>query len=755
MAQENSHSEPTNKQSPLLYKVAIYSPVNQLFTYQSLQPIESGSRVVIPFGPRKLTGVIICEDDNRNHKFKLRNIMEVIDTKEPAFDSKQVQMAQWLSSYYGHPLGEVFKSMLPASIKKTKASYVAITNTGRKNILLAKIFSKKDIYTKATLLKHLQKQNLDLEELIKLKELQLTETSTSQNRTFSENSDKEDEKRFQHGTKELEVTPHPQQTLAIDSICDSLHKSEYQTFLLHGITGSGKTLVYIRCIQEMLAKNTDAQALVLVPEISLTPQMTSRFQSPFGDRVAIVHSAMTAKQRWEQLGRIKNGDASILIGPRSAVFSSFKNLKLVFVDEEHDSSYKQASGLRYNARDVAVYRCHQTKIPCVLGSATPSLETYENSLNSKYKLLEMTERPTGGSLPSHSFVKTESISYRVQSKLGSDQGDPPLLDPRILRDIQNNFEKGHQCIVIVNRRGFAYYLKNKNQDILQCPKCRISLTVHQYSTELRCHYCDYTTVTKNYENEGDLISVGYGSQRMEDFLTKKLPQLKIARLDSDTTSKKGVLEKTLTAFRNKEIHLLVGTQMLAKGHDFPNVTLVVLSDLEQMLNFADFRAGERTYQLISQASGRAGRGDSAGKVILQTSQSENEIIQNAVRGNYQDFATKEINLRKELGYPPFRRFTVMEFKSKNEKVLQEVCHKISQWVDKLYTQRIYEISQMEVLGPSTPTVDLLRGYHRQIISIFSSDMKFQRHFFDAFHARFTKLPTQVSFSIDVDAQSLL
>ena len=425
-----------------------------------------------------------------------------------------------------------------------------------------------------------------------------------------------------HQIPEGEVAEKPKsfsagQQEAFEQIIAGIESSESKPQLLFGITGSGKTELYLQLISWVFSQNDGdaAQALVLVPEISLTPQTTKRFEARFPGQVAVVHSGQTPVVRSRCLDSIRKGGKRILIGPRSAVFAPFQALKVIIIDEEHDASYKQSTGFSYNGRDVAVLRASREKAPVILGSATPSIESYNNAINNKYQLVKLFGRHNQHGLPNVSVVGG-SVS-RAFRTLDDDHSQIPI-ESNVIRAIEKNLADRHQTIVIINRRGYAYYLYNLvDNEPVKCPNCSISLTVHKRKSLLRCHYCDYSSTVDRFVNgeQKRYAVVGYGSEQLESILGKCFPEASIGRLDSDNTVSKTHLNKTLSDFRKGAIDILVGTQMLAKGHDFPKVTLMIVLELDQALSMPDFRAGERVFQLMVQASGRAGRAEASGNSV--------------------------------------------------------------------------------------------------------------------------------------------
>ena len=563
------------------------------------------------------------------------------------------------------------------------------------------------------------------------------------------------------GTPEIpELTPT--QAAAVEAITTRglLAPHPQKPFLLMGVTGSGKTEVYLRLIERCLAEGPDTQALVMVPEIALTPQMTRVFESRFPGLVAVVHSAMLDSSRWDQLGRVRSGEARILIGPRSAVFAGFRKLRLVMVDEEHDSSYKQGTGLTYNGRDVAVMRGRLEQATVVLGSATPSLETFHNASSGRYEMVELPERVSGKPLPEIVAIQCNPAWKKGTVVAREASGSAPLeLDSRVVEALRENLRAGNQSIVLVNRRGYAYYLYSLNQrTAVQCPNCSISLTVHGKTSRLRCHYCDYgTTVAAVMKKspEDTFVTVGYGSERAEEALQAILPEARIMRLDSDTVSDRELLPATLAKFRNREVDILVGTQILAKGHDFPSVTLVVIIEVDQTLSLPDFRAGERTFQLIVQAAGRAGRAGLPGRVMIQSARFSHPVVQLALAQDFKTFAARELEFRKAYGYPPFSRMISVELSSEEQRKVDQAAGKIDAWIDTASRGNPELFGRVKVLGPATPPLETVRGRHRRTVLLVSWNPESVRELLTGLVGATEDLANDVRVRVDVDPQSLM
>ncbi|WP_442603898.1 primosomal protein N' [Paenibacillus sp. KN14-4R] len=450
-----------------------------------------------------------------------------------------------------------------------------------------------------------------------------------------------------------------EQQVAYEAIITSLDEKRYQTFLLHGVTGSGKTEVYLQTIQRCL--DLGREAIVLVPEISLTPQMVERFKGRFGDLVAVLHSRLSHGERYDEWRKITRGSVKVAIGARSAVFAPFKNVGLIIIDEEHESSYKQEETPKYHARDVAIKRGQLSQSVIVLGSATPSLESIHETMyradgTGRYQLLTMNKRASGGSLP-----KVHIVDMREELK----QGNRSMFSSGLYQALLDRLEKREQSILFLNRRGYATFVMCRGCGYVgQCPHCDISLTFHQTSHMMRCHYCGYAErepkVCPSCNSE-HIRHFGTGTQRVEEELVKLFPGIRVIRMDVDTTTEKGSHEKLLTRFRNQQADVLLGTQMVAKGLDFPNVTLVGVIAADTVLGLPDFRSAERTFQLLTQVAGRAGRHILPGEVYVQTYMPEHYAVTASAEHDYGAFARTELSVRGERGYPPYSKMMLITF----------------------------------------------------------------------------------------------
>ena len=495
-----------------------------------------------------------------------------------------------------------------------------------------------------------------------------------------------------------------EQTETLKKIKAALRMGTYSPFLIHGVTGSGKTQVYIEAIEEVL--KSGKQALVLVPEISLTPQIISRFKANFGQKVGCLHSRMSAGERFDTWRRIRRGELPIVVGARSAVFSPFENLGLIVADEEHVASYKQDDPApRYNARDVAVMRGKLSHAAVILGSATPSLESYYNAKAGKYTLCRLTERVEKQRLPQVRIVDLGQERSR---------GSRNLLSASLQSLLRDRVDKGEQVLLFLNRRGFSTFVKCEDcGHVEKCPRCDITLTFHRTDFSLRCHYCDYQKKAPDScpSCQGFRFTYrGAGTQKIEDELKRDFPNASMERMDLDTTMKKGAHRRLLTDFGRKRFGILVGTQMITKGLDFPDVTLVGVVSADMGLDLPDFRSKERTFQLLTQVAGRAGRGDKEGEVVVQTYYPEDRTIKLAASHDFEEFYKTELEQRQELGYPPFNHLILLDFSGRTLKAVTDGARRFaSRLVRKAKSQAHKGI---EILGPAPAPLPKIRNQFR-------------------------------------------
>jgi primosomal protein N' (replication factor Y) len=511
-----------------------------------------------------------------------------------------------------------------------------------------------------------------------------------------------------------------EQTFGFGEITKALTEKSYRAFLLHGVTGSGKTEVYIRAMRA--AVEDGKTALMLVPEIALTPIFSRRLRSVFGDEVAILHSSLSAGERFDEWRRLRAGTARIAIGTRSAVFAPLEDLGVVIVDEEHDASYRQQESPFYNARDVAVMRANLAGAVVVLGSATPSLESFHNAKAGKYRYLQLQNR-----IENRPMAQAELIDMReIFRRFGKDV----VLSPELIGAIEETHARGEQSIILLNRRGFASFVLCRScGETLRCKNCDITLTYHRREGRIVCHYCNYSTATPDacpFCESEFLYFIGEGTEQLEEILNKKFPNLKKARIDRDTMKKRGELDKMLLAFDRGELDMLVGTQMLAKGHDFHNVTLVGVISVDIGLGLPDFRSAERTFQLLTQVAGRAGRGDLPGRVLIQTYYPEHYALKYAVEQNYEKFYDHEVRFRERMSYPPFVVLASIMIKHSDLAEAQKNARMLKSGLDQANAE-----NECRILGPALASISRIKNEYRLQILIKSKSRKTLRGVIDS------------------------
>jgi len=773
-----------------------YTYIINNFTIEDL----TGYRVLIPFGNRKISGIIIKEhkDPLDFPKEKLKAIIKLLDSK-PIISKEMIELCFWMSNYYITPLGEVFRAVIPTKLSTKEEVYVQLTSTqALKNLLL---LDKKELKIVETIRKFKSPLNLSnlkkilkirklepiLEELEKkglvsfsrrfsgkipshkviqlnknmftsdifntftaiykrkkkilellnffyekvnsgidkflLKELQkdfstrnlntylsILETAGFLNIIQFEDTGTDIQKIFTNEynyQNELNFELNEEQKSCLKEIIAAIDKAKFDSFLLFGVTGSGKTLVYMHAIKKCV--ESGKSTIILVPEISLTPQLLERFNNAFPNKIAVLHSRLTTSQRVKQWVSIWTGEKKIIIGPRSAIFAPAKELGLIIVDEEHEPTYKQDEPQpRYNARDVALMRGKIQNAVVVLGSATPSVVSYYSAKQGKHKILIIKKRADGAQLPN--IILIDILEKRRQKKMFGQFSDT------LINKIIDRLIKKEGIILFQNRRGFGLILECRSCGYIpRCPECEISLTYHKVDQKLKCHYCGYQ---RGYESicpkcgKPTMLVLGYGTQRIEEELVSFLNELnfhpRIARFDLDVILNKQNTSNILKDFYNGEIDILIGTQLIAKGLDFERVTLVGIINADLQLNIPDFSANERSFQLFTQVAGRAGRRSLfPGEVIIQTSETNSYTIKSFLSQNYEHFFETETKYRKDLNYPPFAKLISIEIRSHYKEIEPEILDFV---IDNLK-----KLAFGVFLGPVSPLIPKFRGWHRKVI----------------------------------------
>ena len=652
--------------------------------------VKVGDKVIVPFGKRDLEGFVL-EVGSINTDYKLKDIKSVVGS---VLTEELIKLGKYMSRKTLSNLISCYQTMLP---KALKASYK--TNISKKYEVIVKLVDSS----------YIPKSNAQKELLNKLKSTNLKKDvvgiSLSAYKTLLKNNviieEKKEVYRLNSDIKKVDskVCLTKEQKNVVDSVLSS--KNNFVPFLLHGVTGSGKTEVYMNIIEDIIAYK---EVIVLVPEISLTPQFVSIFKRRFGDNVAIMHSGLSDGERYDEYRKIKEGKVRIAIGARSCIFSPFKNLGLIIIDEEHTDTYKQDNNPRYDATDIALYRGKYNNIPVLLGSATPLIESYTRASLGIYKLLELPNR-INKSLPS-----VELVDMKYEIRRGN-----KILSSSLIDSINDCLSKSEQVILLLNRRGYSTTVTCSDCGyVMKCPNCDIPLTYHKNHNKMNCHYCDYTTYKVNICPScggKNITSFGLGTEKLQEEL-ERMFNTKVLRMDVDTTRNKGSHERILKSFRSKEASILVGTQMIAKGLDFENVTLVGVVNGDATLNIPDYRASERTFDLLNQVAGRSGRGNKSGKVIIQGFNLDHYSIKYASMHDYKSFYTEEMNLRKKLLYPPFIDLALIKISSNNYEEAYKESVKIKNYLDK------YKI---KLLGPSNSNISRINNkYYIQIILKYKS-----------------------------------
>ena len=730
-----------------IVRVALQVPVRRLFDYRlsdtGCAP-EPGCRVKVPFGQRTMTGLVIdLVDHTAYHSSKLKAVLECLDPS-PLIDAGHMKFLNWVAEYYLHPPGEVVFTAMPVLLRQGHAAELpnmtvwTCTATGHERLALGPGRAP----VQYTILKAIAGSPVPLG-ADHLKPL----SSSWRTAVKALLRDEMISEATAQASTSTTTTPGPTATAdqqsAIENIIESL--GGYRCFLLHGITGSGKTEVYLRCIEAALTANR--QALVLVPEISLTPQLVDRFRARFNTNIDVMHSGMTKTQRMHGWEKARRGEASIIIGTRSAVFIPLARPGLIIVDEEHDTSFKQQDGLRYHARDLAIKRASDSNIPIVLGSATPSLESFHNASKDRYALLTLSERATRASMP--------DIHVLDMQQLPVDNGiSRPMRDA-----IRRTHERGEQSLLFLNRRGFAPAVCCTECNWLaHCKRCDARLTWHRSQRRLRCHHCGHEARWPDQCPDcgsTTLVTVGQGTENIEDVIQRMVPGACIERIDRDTTRRKGELEGRLERIHSGEADILVGTQMLSKGHDFPNVTLVGIIDTDQLLFSSDFRASERLFQIVTQVAGRAGRAEKPGTVLIQTRYPASPWLQPCVNHDYAAFTAMALDEREATRYPPYQHLALLRAEATGQRTALEFLQAMHEIAQRILSANS-SLKSVAIMDP-LPSVMEKRGgrFRAQLLTQAPGRAvlhKFLSLWINEIDA--TKQSRQVRWSLDVDPVDL-
>ncbi|MCZ8535589.1 primosomal protein N' [Paenisporosarcina quisquiliarum] len=743
-------------------------PFDYLVPEQYRELIESGSRVKVPFGNRQVLGFVTAlKSETDVPTDKQKPIGELLDI-EPVLTQEMLEMTKWLKRHTLCYEIDALQVMLPSALRAKYEKILGIVDHNvdlpqsvqalfqqREHVEL-KVDESKELLS---LIKKLVKEDiLSLETSIKQKtavkkvrmihiESDLERLKTVYDSISNQAKKQKDVVKWMMDhpgerivsadlLKQLSTTnavlqaviekgaatlqmeeiyrdPYADRTmdkttklaltneqhLALSEIIDSYDKQEAKTFLLHGITGSGKTEVYLQAIERALLD--DLEAIVLVPEISLTPQMTNRFKERFGSLVAVLHSGLSTGEKYDEWRKIKRGEVKVVVGARSAIFAPFQNVGIIILDEEHEGTYKQDDSPRYHARDVAIWRSEYHNCPVILGSATPSLESYARAKKGNYTLLTLANRPKEQALPEVSVV-----DMREQLK----NGNRSMFSLELAEAINVRLDKQEQMVLFLNRRGHSSFVLCRDcGTVVECPNCDISMTYHRHQEKIKCHYCGEESQVPHTCPECSSEHIrffGTGTQKVEEEIARLFPAARVLRMDVDTTRKKGSHEHILKLFGEGKADILLGTQMIAKGLDFPNITLVGVLSADTTLHLADFRAAEKTFQLLTQVSGRAGRHDKAGEVIVQTYTPEHYAIQFAQHHDFVPFYNQEMMNRKQFLYPPFTYVVLIQITHEDVLMTAEYAHKAANWLRDNLTD------QSEIIGPTASSISRLQNRYR-------------------------------------------
>ena len=691
--------------------------------------IKIGHRVRVMFNNREIEGFVLSLFDNYNGEYKLNEILSLVD-EEPILNDEMLYLGEEICNKTLCSKISAYQVMLPKALKASESTNIGIKKN-RYVVLNVGMDELNEYICKCRFENQIRILN-ELRDKGKI----LLKSKISGIDTLIKNGivryEYEDMYRYSSSAsgRYKIVNLNDEQLKVVNGV--DLFKND--TYLLYGVTGSGKTEVYMELIDRVLKNGKSA--IMLVPEISLTPQIVDRFVTRFGDNVAILHSGLSDTERYDEYRKIIDGVVKIVVGARSAIFAPLKNLGIVVIDEEHTATYKQDNHPRYNAKDVAILRGKYNNCPVVFGSATPSLETFARATNKVYKLLTLTKRAGNGRLPNVNVV-----DMKLEIKKGNF-----ILSKMLIDKINDRLMKKEQVILLLNRRGYSSMLTCRDcGSVLKCPNCDISLTYHKTSNSNRCHYCNYSV--RNIRvcpscGSDNIKDYGLGTEKLEEELNRMF-KANIVRMDMDTTSRKGMHEKIINDFGEHKYDILVGTQMIAKGLDFPMVTLVGVINADSSLNLPDFRSSEVTFQLLSQVSGRAGRSDLAGEVVIQTYNPDHYSIRYAKEHNYLSFYKEEMNIRRDLCYSPYFYITLVNISSRDYELGFKEANKIGDYLRKNLSP------STKVLGPSMANIFRINNiYHYQCIIKYKRDDKLSKVLRDI--DNIYKVNNKIDVDIDVD-----
>ncbi|MFZ2653565.1 MAG: primosomal protein N' [Victivallales bacterium] len=734
----------------IILGLSLDKPFDYLIPEELESQVHTGVQVYIPFGKSQRRGYVVAVNTESSYPVdKLKKIDSVCEV-HPKIPGTLLRLGKWISEYYCCSQEQAVRALLPSAVRSGKIKRKTI----RIYFLVSPDEAQKYIFDKSRksparikIIQLLLQHPGTSSEFIKREAgagKSVIKSMIKEKILIEENKDV-----YRNPFANVEYvksTPPDltgEQKTAVDKISEMMNSPvpKPHALLLYGVTGSGKTEVYLRAITTAIQQGKDS--IVLVPEISLTPQTTERFRSRFGDMVSVLHSSLSDGERFDEWTKIHRGQVKIVVGARSALFAPFKNLGLIIVDEEHENSYKQDEAPRYHARDVAVMRGYMEKAVVILGSATPSFESYHNAMTGKYAMIQLTKRVDGCVMPKIKIVDMHNEISRVGGKIFSTE---------LVEEVRRRLEKSEQTIIFLNRKGFATRMVcNKCGYIAMCPDCSITYTYSRKRESLACHFCGsiipaYTSCPKC--NDAGIRYSGTGTEKIDSIAAELFPRAHIARMDSDTMTHKDSYEKVLGEFRRGKIDILIGTQMIAKGLDFPNVTLVGIINADLSLYLPDFRAEERTFQLLTQVAGRSGRGDIPGEVLIQSFTSNNTAIQCSKNNDYLTFYNEQVSARKKLNYPPFSHLIAVHFRGPDE---TQIAKFADEFLEKL---RPHLSKEIKVAGPQPSPVTKIKTKYRYMI-IFRGDR--MKEFREALREQVlhSKRVKDLDCYVDVDAVNMM
>ncbi len=748
-------SDSPNKTASLFAEIVFDRPLDQAFTYavseQLIDQIEVGKRVRVPFGRGDRTTVGYCvgltdEPPGRS----VKEIVAVLDDEALLTDSL-LRLTRWMADYYLCGWGQVLNAVVPAAARDqaglVKRAFVEAVPEAELASPIVNLPPKQ-----LAILKALREANQPIEAQRIKRQLQVTDAPLKA--LLQRGLIRQARRRIE---KLSQAEPHAdyppiqlneEQRTAWEAIAPFVQRGEFRSFLLHGVTGSGKTEVYLRAIEEVIRQGK--QAIVLVPEISLTPQTVQRFSGRFGE-VAVLHSHLGDADRGSHWRRVFQGKVQVVVGARSAVFAPTRNLGLIVIDEEHESSFKQDTTPRYHGRDVAVMRARLENVPILLGSATPSLESWYNTSRGAYTLLSLSKRVMDRPLPPVHLLDLRHQPLR--------RGRPSALSDALVYAMQQALDQGGQVILLLNRRGFATHIHCPSCGHVEaCRFCDLAMTYHKLKDLMLCHHCGYEQEPLKKCSQCGRSAVRYqglGTEKLEVEIQERFPGRTVARMDSDTMRKPGSHARTLAAFRRGEIQILLGTQMIAKGLDFPNVTLVGVVNADVALHMPDFRSSERTFQLLSQVAGRAGRGSNGGRVLIQTFNPEHPCIAHVVTHDYVAFVQSELAHRREYQYPPFQRLARVVVRARQPQQAADFADQLAKAFETgLQTLRQQGPAEVRLLGPAEAAVFRLKGVYRYHFQLQSPSPGTLHKLLRLVRPMLTP-PSGVEFVVDIDPVNML